>query len=107
MSRDASKAGGLSGRERGGAEGTVGWVRLLSTPAGQTDLPSTLRPDADFDFSTPEGEAAIRVANAMVLEITRPLARRVDLYERTLGIAVIPVLIRRAILDRWNSRRSG
>jgi hypothetical protein len=58
--------------------------------------------EEDFDFSTPEGEAAIRAAIALVLEVreteTGPLARRVRLYERTLGLAVIPVLLRRAIL---------
>lgn len=55
-----------------------------------------------FDYSTPEAEAAIRAATALVLEIredqTGPLARKVALYERTLGLAVIPVLLRRAII---------
>jgi hypothetical protein len=58
--------------------------------------------EGDFDFSTPEGEAAIRAAIALVLEVreleTSPLARKVRLYERTLGFAVIPVLVRRLIL---------
>jgi hypothetical protein len=57
--------------------------------------------DDDFDFSTPEGEAAIRAAIALVLEVreleTSPLARKVRLYERTLGLAVIPVLLVQAI----------
>ena len=61
--------------------------------------------DDDFDFSTPEGEAAIRAANALVLEVARPLARRVALYERTLGLAVVPILLRRAILALWRRRR--
>lgn len=61
--------------------------------------------DDDFDFSTPEGEAAMRAANALVLEVTRPLARRVALYERTLGLAVIPILLRRVIISRWRLRR--
>ena len=56
----------------------------------------------DFDFSTLEAEAAIRAAMALVLEIRRtemsPLARKVRLYERTLGLAVAPVLLRRAVL---------
>jgi hypothetical protein len=59
-------------------------------------------PEDEFDFSTPEGEAAIRAAIALVLEVreteTSPLARKVRLYERTLGLAVIPVLLRRTIL---------
>jgi len=59
----------------------------------------------DFDYSTPQAEAAIRAANAMVLELARPLARKVALYERTLGLAVIPVLLRRAILGWWIRRR--
>lgn len=68
----------------------------------------------DFDFSTPEGEAAIRVAIALVLEVresgTSPLARKVRLYERTLGLAVIPVLLRRAFVaakKRGSLRRRG
>jgi hypothetical protein len=66
----------------------------------------------DFDYSTPEAEAAIRAAVALVLEIrkeqTSPLARKVLLYERTLGLAVIPVLLRRAILRiRSRSRLRG
>jgi hypothetical protein len=58
-------------------------------------------PEDDFDFSTPEGEAAIRAAIALVLEVREAetsLARKVRLYERTLGLAVIPVLLRRTIL---------
>jgi hypothetical protein len=62
------------------------------------------RPEDDFDYSTPEAEEAIRAAAALVLEIrqdqTGPLARKVALYERTLGLAVIPVLLRRAIIAR-------
>ena len=55
----------------------------------------------DFDFSTPEGEAAIRAAIALVLEVREAesrLAWKVRLYERTLGLAVAPVLLRRAVL---------
>ena len=71
-------------------------------------------PEEDFDFSTPEGEAAIRAAIALVLEVreleTSPLARRVRLYQRTLGLAVIPVLLRGAFLaakKRGFLRRRG
>lgn len=74
-------------------------------PFERRGLTAGYRSADDFDFSTPEGEAAIRAANAIVLEVTRPLARRVALYERTLGLAVIPILVRRAIIDRWRLRR--
>jgi hypothetical protein len=70
-------------------------------------LTSPSGPDDDFDFSTPQAEAAMRAANALVLEVARPLARKVALYERTLGLAVVPVLLRRAILGRWRQRRAG
>ena len=63
--------------------------------------------EEDLDFSTPEGEAAIRAAIALVLEVREVesgLARKVRLYERTLGLAVIPVLLRRTIL-KVNGRR--
>lgn len=60
--------------------------------------------DDDFDYSTPEAEAAIRAALALVLElredVTGPLARKVALYERTFGLAVIPVLVRKALIAR-------
>jgi len=59
-------------------------------------------PDDNFDWSTPEAEAAIRATAALLLEIREdvnsPLARKVALYERTLGLAVIPVLLRRALM---------
>ena len=65
---------------------------------------ASTRPDDDFDYSTPEAEAAIRAALALVLElredVTGPLARKVALYERTFGLAVIPVLVRRALIAR-------
>jgi hypothetical protein len=67
-------------------------------------LTASSGPDDDFDWSTPEAEAALRAAAALVLEIredlTGPLARKLALYERTLGLAVIPVLLRRAIIRR-------
>ncbi len=67
-------------------------------------LTASSGPEDDFDYSTPEAEAAIRAATALILEIreeqTSPLARKVALYERTLGLAVIPVLLRRAIIAR-------
>ena len=63
--------------------------------------------DDEFDYSTPEAEEAMRAVNALLLEVreevTGPLARKAALYERTLGLAVVPVLLRRAILD-WRSR---
>jgi hypothetical protein len=68
--------------------------------------PMTRGPGADggFDYSTPEAEEAIRAAQALVLEVARPLARKVTLYERTLGLAVVPVLLRRAIIAGWRRR---
>jgi hypothetical protein len=56
----------------------------------------------DFDYSTPEAQQALSDALDLVLEIredtTGPLARRVALYERTLGLAVIPSLVARAAI---------
>ena len=65
-------------------------------------------PDDGFDYSTPEAEAAIRAASRLILEIREdmsgPLARKVALYERSLGLAVVPVLVRRAVLRIWGKR---
>jgi hypothetical protein len=67
------------------------------------------RIDDEVDYSTPEAEEAIRAAIALVLEVreevTSPLARKVALYERTLGLAVVPVLLRRAVLSLWRRRQ--
>lgn len=74
----------------------------------KTDSDATTPPSIpDSDLSTPEGEKAIRSAVGLVLELrdeeTGPLARKVALYEKTLGLAVLPVLVRRAILNLWRS----
>jgi hypothetical protein len=62
-----------------------------------------------FDYATPEAQEAVRAASQLILEVREnangPLARKVRLYERTLGIAVIPVLIRRAVLKILARRR--
>ena len=56
----------------------------------------------DFDYSTPEAQKALEGVTALILEIRReatsPMARRMALYERTLGLAVIPVLLRRVVV---------
>jgi len=57
----------------------------------------------EFDYSTPEAQQALTDALGLVLEIradqTGPLARRVALYERTLGLAVVPVVLARAAVS--------
>jgi hypothetical protein len=103
---DQESAGGeVRGPIRSAERGSHG--AALESPAEASTL------DEDFDFSTPEGEAAIRAAIDLVLEVREiesGLAWKVRLYERTLGLAVIPVLLRRAILAakrRGLSIRSG
>ena len=53
----------------------------------------------EFDYSSPEAQHAVGEALEYVLEIraerTGPLARRVAIYEWTLGLAVIPVMLGR------------
>jgi len=80
------------------------------------DPSSTIRPAGcdEFDYSTPEAQKALSAALDLVLEIREeqagPLARKTALYERTLGLAVIPVLLRRAIIvlaRRINAGRRG
>lgn len=70
------------------------------------------RPPDDFDYSTLEAQRAVEDISAVLLEIrkeytTGPLARKVALYERTLGLAVIPVLLRRAVLVLGRKIRVG
>ena len=64
------------------------------------------------DYSTPEGELAVQAAIDLILDLREkqvaPLVRKIAVYERTLGLAVLPVLIRRAIRHWWTHRgRSG
>lgn len=65
---------------------------------------------SDVDVSTPEALEALSVLPELILEIrdefAGPLARKVALYERTLGLAVVPVLVKRGlILLGWKLRR--
>ena len=58
---------------------------------------------ADFDYSTPPGREAVSLALDLVLALRQELKadsieRKVALYERTLGLAVIPVLLRRTAI---------
>lgn len=56
----------------------------------------------DFDYSTPEAQQALEGVTQLILDIRQEyvgsISRRVALYERTLGLAVIPVLVRRAVI---------
>jgi hypothetical protein len=65
--------------------------------------------DDPADYSDPEVQERIRTALPLILEIREhangPLARKVQLYERTLGLAVVPVLVRRLILKLLARRR--
>ncbi|MEZ5124793.1 MAG: hypothetical protein R2826_00895 [Thermoleophilia bacterium] len=66
-------------------------------------------PPSDFDYSSPEALAALRDVTALILEIrdeyAGSTARKVNLYERSLGLAVIPLLLRRAALRACQARR--
>lgn len=69
------------------------------------DLDRTGVASDDFDYSTPEALAALEGVTGLVTEIRNEFElqlrlsdRKVRLYERTLGLAVIPVLIRRTTL---------
>lgn len=65
--------------------------------------------DDAFDYSTADAEQAMQRAIELVLEVrdfeVSPLARKVMIYERTLGLAVAPVLLRRAVTRLWHRRR--
>jgi hypothetical protein len=68
----------------------------------------------DFDYASPEGQRAVDLALGLVLEIREelqrdPMERKIALYERSLGLAVVPVLTRRALrrLLKALATRSG
>lgn len=74
--------------------------------------PSTEGEESAFDFSTPEGIEALKYASSLVLELREELqhdaaTRRLHLYERTLGLAVAPVLLRRLIIRIRRARAFG
>lgn len=64
-----------------------------------------------FDYSTPESLQALANVTELVREIrderSGPVSRRLRLYERTLGLAVIPVLIRRGLIVLGRRLRAG
>jgi hypothetical protein len=72
-------------------------------------------PRGDFDYSTPEARRALSDVTELLLEVRTEIApqvrlyeRKLRLYERSLGLAVIPVLVRRLALrglHRLRSRR--
>lgn len=60
----------------------------------------------DFDYSTPEAQEALAGVTALILEMQTEIDRKTALYERTLGLAVIPVLLRRAALVTYRRLRA-
>lgn len=65
-------------------------------------------PQPTLDYSSPEAQAALKDITLFIAEVRNQLYRRTALYERTLGLAVIPVLIRRSlIMLRRRLKRRG
>jgi hypothetical protein len=58
----------------------------------------------EFDFASPDGQIPVESLSDLILELRAETVDRLNLYERTLGLAVVPVLIMRAI-RRVASRR--
>jgi hypothetical protein len=61
-----------------------------------------------FDYSTPEAQEALEGLSGLILEIREEAGRTNRLYERTLGLAVVPVLVKRAaggLLRTWRQGR--
>lgn len=70
--------------------------------------PTEATSDTRLDYSSPEAQESLQDITAFIAEVRGTLYRRTALYERTLGLAVIPVLIRRAlIMLRRRIKRRG
>jgi hypothetical protein len=73
----------------------------METNDGSADTGASA-PGDGFDYSTPEAQRALRDSLDLILEIREdrsgPISRKIALYERTLGLAVIPVLVRRGLI---------
>jgi glycosyltransferase involved in cell wall biosynthesis len=84
----------------GPAEPKTAGVKKEAMPA--IELPEQCVPCEGFDYSTPEAHRALADVTSLVLEIKNeksgPITRKIRLYERTLGLAVIPVLLRRGFI---------
>lgn len=63
-------------------------------------------PTSDFDYSTPEAQDALAGVTALILEMHDEMKHKTVLYERTLGLAVIPVLLRRAAIVSYRRIRA-
>jgi hypothetical protein len=63
-----------------------------------TEQPTEGAPGHKLDYSSPEAQKALEDVTALIAEIRDGLYRRTTLYERTLGLAVAPVLVRRALI---------
>jgi len=103
---------------------------MVGTPA--SDIQVT---DGSFDYSTPEAVAALKGVSDLMIDVrsemetgalkgvsslilelreemgvagaSEPVMRKVRLYERTLGLAVIPVLLRRGLYAVYYRVRGG
>lgn len=63
-----------------------------------------------LDYSSPEMQAELAGLSNLILEIREEAGRTNRLYERTLGLAVVPMLLRRAagrLVVRWKQGRRG
>ena len=73
--------------------------------------PAQLEPSCEtFDYSAPEAQWAMDNVTALLLEVREeylPMERKLRLYERTLGLAVLPVLIRRMFVVAARMVRGG
>jgi len=83
---------------------TFGDMRAMPHTRPRTEA----APDHRLDYSSPEAQEALEDVTVLIAEIRDQVYRRTALYERTLGLAVVPVLVRRALIVlRRRIRRRG
>jgi FkbM family methyltransferase len=95
--------------------GVRAWGTKANLGGDGSPAPVTRRAEEmhhEFDYSSPEAQVALEGVSNLILEIRADLApqvrsyeRKLRLYERTFGVAVIPVLLRRAMLKLVNRVR--
>lgn len=80
-------------------------------PEGAENSPAQAAAREPVDYGSPEARAALEHVTGLVLEVrdeqTGPLNRKIALYERTLGLAVIPTLLQRAVIVLGRKLRQG
>ena len=115
---DTPNASTLDGSTPEGREALEGLSGILLEIRDEYSVALPHEITRDFDYSTPEAQEVLERLSGILLEIRDEdslvqqqidahAERKLALYERTLGLAVIPVLMRRGARALGRKMRAG